>query len=73
MLVLSRKVKQSVQIAGDIRLTVIEIQGGRVKIGIDAPGSVRILREELKALSDETAREPGQAGTSQPRLARFVG
>lgn len=48
MLVLSRKQGESVVI-GNITLTVVEVQGNRVRLAFDAPGHVRILRSELIA------------------------
>jgi carbon storage regulator CsrA len=47
MLVLSRKVGESIHIAGDIRITVTEVRGGRVRLSIEAPQSVRIARQEI--------------------------
>jgi carbon storage regulator len=47
MLVLSRKSMQSVTIGSDIRITVIRVEGNQVRIGIEAPRDVRILRDEL--------------------------
>ena len=48
MLVLSRKSGECIQIGDAIRVQVFQIGGGRVKIGIEAPKSVGILRGELK-------------------------
>jgi carbon storage regulator len=53
MLVLSRKLGEKVVLDGGITVTVVEVRGNRVKIGIDCPGQVRIVREELAA-----SREP---------------
>lgn len=47
MLVLSRKTGQSLMIEGGITVTLMEVEGGRVRLGIEAPASVRILRSEL--------------------------
>lgn len=47
MLVLTRKVNQGIIIAGNITIRVFSVEGGRVKIGIEAPKDVSILREEL--------------------------
>ncbi len=47
MLVLSRKKDQSLMIGNDIELTIIEIQGDQVKIGLKAPKNVPIYRKEL--------------------------
>ncbi len=47
MLVLSRKIGESIQIAGGIRVTVTEVRGGRVRLSIEAPADVRVLRKEI--------------------------
>lgn len=47
MLVLSRKLDQSIVIDGNIRVVVVGLRGGQVRLGIEAPGSVHIVREEL--------------------------
>jgi carbon storage regulator len=47
MLVLSRKIGDKVVIDGNITVEVVKIHGNRVTLGIEAPASVRILREEL--------------------------
>lgn len=47
MLVLSRKNTEAIQIGKDVKVTVLEILGNRVKIGIDAPRGVDILRQEV--------------------------
>ena len=47
MLVLSRRVGEQLVIGGDIVLTVIEVRGDGVRLGIDAPRSVRIHRAEV--------------------------
>lgn len=47
MLVLSRRSGEALTIGEGIRLRVLEIDGSRVRLGIEAPDDVRILREEL--------------------------
>ena len=47
MLVLSRKPGESIQIDENISVTVSEVRGGRVRLSIDAPRSVRIVRTEV--------------------------
>jgi carbon storage regulator len=49
MLVLTRKPSQQILIEGGITLTLLEVDGGRVRIGIDAPPHIRIMRGELAA------------------------
>jgi carbon storage regulator len=47
MLVLSRKPDEKLLIGGNITIKVLSVRGGVVKLGIDAPPHVRILRGEL--------------------------
>lgn len=65
MLVVSRKVGQRILIGEKIAVTVLKISGGGVRIGIDAPTEMPIMREELAA---EVAREAleAQKGCQRP-------
>lgn len=47
MLVLTRRPGEQIVIAGNIRLTIVNIGPGRVKIGIEAPDNVRVDRQEI--------------------------
>jgi carbon storage regulator len=47
MLVLSRKPLQSIMIGPDIRITIVKVERNQVRIGIEAPRDVTILRDEL--------------------------
>ena len=47
MLVLSRKAEESMYIGDNIKITVLDIRGGQVRIGITAPDDVKIHREEI--------------------------
>lgn len=47
MLVLSRKKGEAIQIADEIKITIVDIRGGRVRLSIEAPRSVRVVRNEL--------------------------
>jgi carbon storage regulator len=47
MLVLSRKLNETIVIRGDIRITIVGVRGNQVRLGIEAPDSVAILRQEL--------------------------
>lgn len=47
MLALARKINQSIMIGNDIEVTLLEIKGDQVKIGISAPKSVPIYRKEI--------------------------
>lgn len=60
MLILTRKVEQGIVINKDVIVRVLSIDGERVKIGIDAPRSISVLREELL---EEVAGENREAAT----------
>ena len=47
MLILSRKTDEKIKIGEDITLTIIEIRGDQVKIGVEAPKSVKVFRQEV--------------------------
>ena len=47
MLVLSRRPGESVIIGGEITVKVIEVRGDQIRIGIEAPRSVKVYREEI--------------------------
>ncbi|MGY6499353.1 MAG: carbon storage regulator CsrA [Acidimicrobiales bacterium] len=49
MLVLSRRSNESIVINGDVVVTILEIRGDQVRIGIRAPRSVTVHREEVHA------------------------
>ncbi|MFU8797321.1 MAG: carbon storage regulator CsrA [Gammaproteobacteria bacterium] len=47
MLVLTRRIGETVMMGNDIAITVLSIQGGQIRIGMDAPSSVKIFRQEV--------------------------
>ena len=47
MLVLSRKLNESIVINDDIVITVLSVQGDRVRLGIEAPGEIPVHRQEV--------------------------
>jgi carbon storage regulator len=56
MLILSRKVEQSIIINGDIVVKVLRLDRDKVKLGIDAPEKVIVNREEIQLAHDGTQR-----------------
>ncbi len=69
MLVLGRKPNESLLIGDDIVITVLSVEGDRVKIGISAPGNVRILRQELyDAIKEENLRAAKLAAPANEAL-----
>ncbi len=59
MLVLSRKTHQSIRLGDAIVVTVIGVAGDRVRLGIEAPTDVRVLREELQPSANLPQGEEG--------------
>lgn len=47
MLVLTRKPGESIALGADIKVSVVQVQGGKVRLGIEAPANVHIARQEL--------------------------
>lgn len=64
MLALSRKVNESIMIGHDIEITVLEIKGEQVKLGINAPKSVPLYRKEIYMQIQEANKEAVSADAS---------
>jgi carbon storage regulator len=62
MLVLSRKINEKIVIDGNIVVTVVKIDRNQVRIGIEAPGSVRVFREEILGTASRHGDELVAAG-----------
>lgn len=58
MLVLSRKLGETLVIGPDITLTVVEVKGNRVRLGVKAPANVTVLRGELAESWSESVVTP---------------
>lgn len=57
MLVLSRKLGEKIQIGDDITLTLVDIDRGKIRLGIEAPKSVKVFRNELLPLKEQNHEE----------------
>jgi carbon storage regulator len=71
MLVLTRKPGEKIRIGPEITLTLLEIQGNRVRIGIEAPAHVTVLRGELKDLEPVILPGSEQSPKSAPAPFRL--
>ena len=58
MLILTRKVGESVLIGDDISITVLSVRGNQVKLGVQAPKEVSVHREEIYQRIKQTQDEP---------------
>lgn len=68
MLVLSRHRDESIMIGDDVVITVVDIRGDKVRLGIDAPQDIPVHREEVYAAIQRENRKAaaGQPGNASP-------
>ena len=71
MLALSRKVNESIIIGNDVELTVLEVKGDQVKIGISAPKSVPIYRKEIYLQIKDSNKEAAEAVASEEAIKKL--
>ena len=72
MLALSRKANESIMINNDIEVTILEIKGDQVKIGINAPKSVPVYRKELYLQIQEANKEAVAADVNMGALNELL-
>jgi carbon storage regulator len=73
MLVLSRRVGESLVIGDDVVITILEMRGDVVRVGVDAPRSVQVHRQELLTEVAETNRAAASPGADAvAKLSRRV-
>lgn len=78
MLILTRKLEQGIIIDGQIVIRVLAIEGERIKIGVEAPRAISVLREELlREIADEnqaaaSAHEHAGAAMALKHLGRIA-
>lgn len=65
MLVLSRKETQRIRLGDSIVITIVKISGDKVRVGIEAPSNVLVLRDELEVHEPAVAEGKGLAPASE--------
>ena len=73
MLILTRKIDQSIVIDGKITIMVLGVERDRVKLGIDAPANIAVLREELFTEAASPAPSPMRRRGARPAAAATDG
>jgi carbon storage regulator len=68
MLILSRKVNEKIMIGEDISVSIIEVRGDQVRLGVDAPKNVKVFRQEV---FDAIRAENRAAAESAPVFPEF--
>lgn len=71
MLALARKVNESIIINDDIEITILDIKGDQVKVGINAPKTVPVYRKEIY-MQIQQANEDAVNTTSPAALSEFL-
>ncbi len=72
MLALSRKTGESIVIGNDVEVTVLEIKGDQIKLGINAPKSVPIYRKEIYMQIREANKEAVKETLNPKDLAKLL-
>jgi carbon storage regulator len=69
MLILSRRLNEKIVIGDNIIVSVVEVRGDQVKLGIDAPRSVKVFREEVfNAIQEENKKAAAASGMQLPEM-----
>ena len=71
MLALSRRINETIIIGNDIEITVLEVKGDQVKLGISAPKSVPIYRKEIYAQIKASNKEAADTNASEDVLKKI--
>jgi carbon storage regulator len=72
MLVLTRKSGEAIRVGGRIKLVVLSVSRGQVRLGIEAPAGVSVLREEVHERIADANRQAAFGGEAPEREAPFA-
>ena len=72
MLVLTRRRGESVLIGDKVEITIVEIQGDKIKIGVSAPKKIEVLRKELVSQAKDANKEAAFAEVGLDILGKAV-
>ena len=72
MLILARKVDEKIKIGNDITLTIIELHGDQVKIGVEAPKNVKVFRQEVFDAIQEQNKEAAAGSAALEALSSLL-
>ncbi len=72
MLALSRKANESIVLGNDIEITILEIKGDQVKVGVSAPKSVAIYRKELYMQIQQSNKEAANEEIPMEALSKLL-
>ena len=73
MLILTRKLNESITIGDSIEVSVVEIKGDQVKLGIDAPRAIKVYRKEVYDAIQKENEEAARTSAVLPELGTLLG
>jgi carbon storage regulator len=68
MLILSRKINEKIMIGEDVSVSIIEIRGDQVRVGVDAPKTVKVFRQEVFDAIKAENKAAADSMTALPEL-----
>ena len=72
MLILTRKLNESITIGDSIEVSVIEIKGDQVKLGINAPREIKVFRKEVYLAIQQENKEAAMVSIELPEIDDLI-